>query len=172
MKMTVYWHGKRRPETATAFGSSSSGIRTRSFRFAFHLLRDPHAAEDAAQDAFVKAFRRIDSFRPERGSFAAWIGTITRNTCLDALERRRRDQPVAQESGEETGFQDRSVEEREIFSLLDAAPRRSRGTLSDSFYPRRDRGTAAAGNRRHGRRGAGNREIPRQPGTRKNYAPN
>lgn len=48
---------------------------------------DAHAAEDAVQETFVKAFRgigRFDSRRP----FAPWLFTIGRNTCTDQLRRR------------------------------------------------------------------------------------
>lgn len=91
------------------------------FRFAFHLLRDAHSAEDAAQDVFVKAFRRIGSFHPERGSFAVWLAAITRNTCFDAIKRRKRERPSAPEVVAEAGIDDRAVEGREIFALLDSA---------------------------------------------------
>lgn len=89
------------------------------FRFAFHLLRDAHSADDAAQDVFVKAFRRISSFDHAKGTFSGWLATITRNTCLDAIERRKRDRPPGREESPETPFNDHSVEGREIFTLLD-----------------------------------------------------
>lgn len=50
------------------------------------------AAEDAAQEAFVTAYRRLDSFRG--GSFRAWLLRITANICFDEL-RRRRSRPAA-----------------------------------------------------------------------------
>lgn len=45
-------------------------------------------AEDVAQDAFLRAFHTIGSFRGE-GPFEAWLMRIVRNTALNALTRRR-----------------------------------------------------------------------------------
>jgi RNA polymerase sigma-70 factor (ECF subfamily) len=50
------------------------------------------AAEDAAQEAFITAYRRLSSFRG--GSFRAWLLRIAANICCDEL-RRRRSRPAA-----------------------------------------------------------------------------
>ncbi len=50
------------------------------------------AAEDAAQEAFIAAYRRLSSFRG--GSFRAWLLRIAANICCDEL-RRRRSRPAA-----------------------------------------------------------------------------
>jgi RNA polymerase sigma-70 factor (ECF subfamily) len=47
-------------------------------------------ADDVAQDAFLRAFHRLDHFRAE-GSFRAWLLTITSRVALDHLARRRTD---------------------------------------------------------------------------------
>ena len=52
-----------------------------------HLLRDGHDAEDAVQDAFVRAIRHFDGFRG--GDGRAWLLSIVRNTCLTRLRGRR-----------------------------------------------------------------------------------
>jgi len=49
-------------------------------------------AEDAAQEAFINAYRRLSSFRG--GSFRAWLLRIAANICCDEL-RRRRSRPAA-----------------------------------------------------------------------------
>lgn len=57
------------------------------------VLKDGAEAEDAAQDAFLKAWRRIDGF-DGRSSFATWVHRIAVNACLDRLRasaRRRAD---------------------------------------------------------------------------------
>lgn len=46
-------------------------------------------SEDVAQDAFLRAFHRLDRFRGE-GSFRAWLLQIARNSALDALSAQRR----------------------------------------------------------------------------------
>ncbi len=59
-------------------------------------------ADDAAQDAFLRAFHRLDRFRGE-GTFRSWLLQISHNAALNALERRVAE-PVdpTKESGEAT----------------------------------------------------------------------
>ena len=58
-----------------------------AYRVALRML-GPDAAEDATQDAFLRAFHRLGDFRGE-GSFRAWLLQIVRNTALNAIEARR-----------------------------------------------------------------------------------
>ncbi len=53
------------------------------------LLGDPGAAEDAVQEAFLRAWSACRTFDPAAGpSLATWLGTITRNVAVDALRAR------------------------------------------------------------------------------------
>ena len=52
------------------------------------VLREPQAAEDAAQDAFSAIWRHAAAFDPTRGAAGAWIGRVARNAALDANRRR------------------------------------------------------------------------------------
>jgi RNA polymerase sigma-70 factor (ECF subfamily) len=63
--------------------------RPLAFAAAYALLRDPHAAEDAVHDAFLKVWRAAASFQPSRGSLRAWLLTIVRNAAIDHLRTRR-----------------------------------------------------------------------------------
>ena len=49
---------------------------------AHSVLGDRHLAEDAAQQAFAKAIRKLPQLR-EKGQFAAWLAVICRNTAKD-----------------------------------------------------------------------------------------
>jgi RNA polymerase sigma-70 factor (ECF subfamily) len=51
------------------------------------LLGSPERAEDAAQEAFIRAYRAYDRYDPTQ-PFLAWIMQIARNHCLDILRRR------------------------------------------------------------------------------------
>jgi len=55
---------------------------------AFRITRDQGLAEDAAQEAFLKAFRALPAYR-EQQSFAGWLRTITIRCALDTIRRRR-----------------------------------------------------------------------------------
>lgn len=62
------------------------------YRVALSLLSDEDLAQDAAQDAFLKAFRGLDGFRGD-AAFRTWLLTIAANTARGALRRvaRRRE---------------------------------------------------------------------------------
>src|ERR1700736_2635762 len=74
----------------------------RVYAAALAILRNEHDAEDAAQEAVLKAFANIRQFRAE-ARFSTWLIQITVN---EALMRRRRERSVAME-----GIDDRREEE-------------------------------------------------------------
>jgi RNA polymerase sigma-70 factor (ECF subfamily) len=57
-------------------------------RLALHLTGSEQDAQDIHQEAFLKAYRHIGSFRFEC-SFYTWIYRIVTNLCLDLLRRRK-----------------------------------------------------------------------------------
>ncbi|MGX4694667.1 RNA polymerase sigma factor [Streptomyces sp. JNUCC 63] len=70
---------------------------------ASHMLGNPQDAEEAVQDAFVSAWRRLPEFR-HSAAFTTWIYRITVNRCLNA--RRRRLPPVPLEEVPEPAAHD------------------------------------------------------------------
>jgi len=70
-----------------AFGELTARHDRRLRAVAFRLLRDPDRVDDALQDTYLKAFRRLDGFRRD-ADVATWLYRITYNTCLDELRRR------------------------------------------------------------------------------------
>jgi len=50
------------------------------------MVQDPAAAEDLAQEVFVKAFRRLETFDP-KWKFSSWLFKIAHNTTIDHLRR-------------------------------------------------------------------------------------
>jgi RNA polymerase sigma-70 factor (ECF subfamily) len=61
----------------------------RALRIACRLLRDDADADEVVQDAFVKAYTHLSTFRPEL-AFQAWFTRILINSCLDRMKARRR----------------------------------------------------------------------------------
>ncbi|MEW6566848.1 MAG: sigma-70 family RNA polymerase sigma factor [Chloroflexota bacterium] len=58
------------------------------YNLAYRILGEADAAADAAQEAFVAAFKGLRAFRG--GSFRSWLLRIVTNVCYDELRRRRR----------------------------------------------------------------------------------
>ncbi|HUF39209.1 MAG TPA: sigma-70 family RNA polymerase sigma factor [Anaerolineales bacterium] len=58
-------------------------------RVVYRMCGDPALAEDAAQDAFIRAWLRLSSFRPGT-SLRNWLYRIAVNAALDALRRDRK----------------------------------------------------------------------------------
>lgn len=62
----------------------------RLYTSCLRILNDVHEAEDLMQEAFIHAFKKIDSFRGE-ANLGTWICRIAINKCLDHLKKRRVD---------------------------------------------------------------------------------
>ncbi len=60
------------------------------FRIAFRITGNEPDAEEAAQEAFLRAYNKLSSFRHD-ASFSTWITRIAMNTSLNLVERRSRD---------------------------------------------------------------------------------
>ena len=56
------------------------------FSLIVRMVGDPATAEDLAQDTFLKAFRRLGTYDPER-RFSSWLFKIAHNSALDSLRR-------------------------------------------------------------------------------------
>lgn len=67
-------------------------FQRRVFGLARTIVADDRAAEDIAQEAFVRAWKHAGAYDPRRGSVVGWLLTITRNLAIDAVRVRR---PIA-----------------------------------------------------------------------------
>jgi RNA polymerase sigma factor (sigma-70 family) len=74
-----------------AYGELVTRLQKRASRLAFYYLRDAADADEAVQDAFVKAFLGLPGFRDEL-PFESWFNRILVNGCLDRLKGRGRRQ--------------------------------------------------------------------------------
>ena len=80
--------GAARAGSGDAFGELAERYRERLIRLAYRLTRDRDEAQDIAQESLVRAYRRLDSFRPEK-PFSSWLSAIARNAALDVIRARR-----------------------------------------------------------------------------------
>src|SRR6266702_7555949 len=90
-----------------AFEPLVEKYRQRVWRLAFQVLRDREEAWDCAQDAFVRAFQSLASFRGQ-SAFYTWLFRIAMNVATDRLRARGAQarafgsQPVPEEEWERT----------------------------------------------------------------------
>lgn len=73
-------------ELYTNFASSVYGLT-------LYVLQNPAMAEEATQDTFLKVWRDIERWDPERGKFSTWLLTLARYTAIDRLRREQRQTP-------------------------------------------------------------------------------
>ena len=85
-----------------AFGQIVKGYERRVFALAVMILRNREGADDVTQDAFVRAFERLDLYDVRR-PFYPWLATITTRLSRNWLARHspgaRRETPIQPESG-------------------------------------------------------------------------
>ncbi len=66
----------------SAFKDIVLAYQDRIYRLCRYMLGDPHNAEDAAQDTFLKAYQSLKNFKPD-ASLYTWLYRIAVNTCID-----------------------------------------------------------------------------------------
>jgi RNA polymerase sigma-70 factor (ECF subfamily) len=82
---------------AEAFEQLVEVYESRVFRLCCALLRNRASAEDAAQESLVRVWKNLAGY-DGRAALSTWIYAITRNRCLTALERRRQELSLSDES--------------------------------------------------------------------------
>jgi RNA polymerase sigma-70 factor, ECF subfamily len=78
-----------------AFGQLVRAYDQSVLRLAMNLLRSPEDAQDVYQEAFLRVYRNLHTFRFDC-SFHTWLYRIVTNLCLDQMRRRkvRREEPT------------------------------------------------------------------------------
>ena len=72
-----------------AFEQLLSLYEKKAYNIAFRMMRNEEDAKDAVQEAFIKVFKSMKSFR-EESSFSTWLYRIVTNVCLDELRKRKK----------------------------------------------------------------------------------
>lgn len=81
--------GGDREAARERYGELVAHQQRRAVRIAYQYLRDAHDADEAVQDAFIKVFTHITSYREEL-PFEVWFTRILVNACLDLRKSRSR----------------------------------------------------------------------------------
>lgn len=89
MQTSIYPTERQSIVNGVDFEHQVALLRKRIYNLAYRILRSRDDAEDITQDTFVRAWKNIGNYEPER-SFEAWVTRIARNLCLDTARRRNR----------------------------------------------------------------------------------
>lgn len=87
-----------------------------AYSLAYRFMRDASLAEDMAQEAFLKAFRLLQSFRGEC-SFRTWMYRVVSSVCLTELRRRKNRHEVEWNDSLELSAEDATVD-RDLYEKI------------------------------------------------------
>jgi RNA polymerase sigma-70 factor (ECF subfamily) len=97
---------------SAAFGVLVTRYQKVLYTVAYRMLGNPEDARDATQDAFVKAYQRLDTFDPAY-RFFSWMYRVVVNECLNTVRSRRQQEPLSADlASGETPFDAAEAEER------------------------------------------------------------
>lgn len=100
-------------EARDRFSELVARHQRRAGRIAYHYLRDGAEADEAVQDAFVKAYSHLSTFREEL-PFDVWFTRILINGCLDRIKARTRRERWLVPMGRVTGASEHAPAERDL----------------------------------------------------------
>jgi len=84
----IYYIEAVRKGNVQAFSFLVEKYQKLVYTLALKLLKKPEEAEEMAQDTFIKAFQKIDSYEG-KSKFSTWLYSITYNACISELRKRR-----------------------------------------------------------------------------------
>jgi RNA polymerase sigma-70 factor (ECF subfamily) len=89
--------GRAQAGDLRAFESIVRATQGDVWRFAYHLTHNAAMAEDVSQEAFLRAFRAIRSYKGD-ARFSSWLLRIVRNSAVDAYRKTRKEAAAPDES--------------------------------------------------------------------------
>ena len=82
----LYYIGRTREGDRNSFSHLVEAYSDRVYTLCLRMLGREDEAKDAAQDAFVKAFRSLNNFR-EESRFSTWLYRIAYNHCISVIRK-------------------------------------------------------------------------------------
>ena len=99
-----------RAGTREAFAWLVDRHRDAVYQFAWRMCGNPSDAEDLAQEAFVRAFTRLEQYAPERGTFRNWVLGICANLARGQFRWRQRARAMTRRFAEHEQLRIEAVE--------------------------------------------------------------
>ena len=82
------WIEQARHGNDAAFGFLVDAYQNPVFSLCYRMLGNSRDAEDAAQESFIRAFRHLKKYDPDR-SFGTWLLSIASHYCIDRIRKRQ-----------------------------------------------------------------------------------
>lgn len=138
---------KAQEEPNADFAARVAETQRRVFQIAYAVLANPADAEEVAQDAYLRAYRRFPSLR-DPGKFRAWVGRIAFRLALN--RRRARQRQLARDTAWHGTRPDAVTAPNDTFALarlraeIDRLPEKLRAVLLLSAVEEMDAAEVAA----------------------------
>ncbi|MGQ9625428.1 MAG: RNA polymerase sigma factor [Anaerolineae bacterium] len=88
MEKEEAWIERAKAGDKEAFARLVEAYQVAVYNLTYRMLGNAAEAEDAAQETFLRAYRRLSTFKPEK-KFSTWLLSIASHYCIDQLRRRR-----------------------------------------------------------------------------------
>ena len=129
---------RARRGASDAFGELVTRHQTSVFNVCYRMLHERVAAEDLAQETFMRAYDRLHTFDLER-EFGPWIRRVAANLCLNHLEAQKVTAPLNEErDADESARPEKQVEVKErsaqIHNALASLPPHYRAVVELRHY--------------------------------------
>ncbi|MBN1993013.1 MAG: sigma-70 family RNA polymerase sigma factor [Anaerolineae bacterium] len=82
------WIAQAKAGQQAAFGRIVEKYQQPVYNICYHMLKNTDEAEDAAQEVFLRAYTKLDTYDDQR-QFSTWLFAIASHYCLDRWKKRR-----------------------------------------------------------------------------------
>lgn len=115
-----------------AFGALVEQYRDNVYRLAYRMCGNEYDADEAAQEAFVAAWRALPNFRGD-AKFSTWLYRLTTNAAIDVMRREKRHQTEGDGEMMEVADDSDSPQETVERTEQQEAVQKALATLSDEY---------------------------------------
>ncbi|TLS35964.1 RNA polymerase sigma factor [Pseudalkalibacillus caeni] len=82
------------------------------YSFSYKMTKNNELAEEVVQEVFIKLWKGNGSYSSDKGKFSSWLLTVTRNTALDVLRKKKRNTAFELEDRDMLKSNEETVEEQ------------------------------------------------------------
>ena len=98
------WVAQAQQGSDEAFTHLVETYQTHVYNLCYRMLGEPEAAEDAAQETFLRAYQHLHRYDRKR-PFGTWLLSIAAHYCIDRLRRRKFSMSSIDQDEDESGFE-------------------------------------------------------------------